>query len=104
MNLYVLLEMQEDPYADDGDDELDIYVVHGIAFTLKEAVDIAAKVRQTVEVDDDNLQIEVVPAGVQLVPATEKLEEYFFLRGAVAMYDFDGTLIRKVDGTTVVFV
>lgn len=97
MNLYVVLEMQHDPYADDGEDELDIYVVHGIAFTLNEAVDIAAQVRQTVELDDDDLQIEVVPAGMQLVPATDELGEFFFLRGAVAMYDFDGTLIRKVE-------
>lgn len=94
----------DDSFEHDEDDEWSIFQIYGIAMSLPEAVKIAQKVEKSKKVTLEDLRIEEVPVGTALMPRSKKLDPFFLVQGAVAMYDIDGTAMRKVLENNVVFL
>lgn len=75
------------------------WLVRGISPTLDGAISLVAVHRLTdVEWDESAWQIEEVPWDAP-IRATNSPETCFGICGAIAMYDLDGTILRRSDMT-----
>lgn len=95
MNMFVLLEDIVDyDLLDDCEEAVANFAIRGISTSLTGAMSLASAVIAH-GMDEDALQIEEVPIEIPLATSLPSAED-FGIAGAIAMYDVDGTLVRRV--------